>query len=68
MLNCFEYILEYFDQNKNIKKMNRYKRYEYLLKIPKSLDNIKYKYIKNTISVEKLEDLSNLDEYNPITF
>jgi len=89
ILNFFEYILKYFDENStyesltnqkyldetyNKKKYNkyyeyyRYYRYTYLLK---NIDKINIKILKienNKISVEKLEDYTNLDEYDPITF
>jgi hypothetical protein len=63
-------------ENKDVKKFNqyyeyyRYYRYTYLLKNIDKINN-KNKYLKleiDKISVENLEDYSNLDEYDPITF
>lgn len=59
--SCLNCILSYF--NIIIVFDNKYHRYNHLLR------NNKYDGLKrNVISVEKIEDYSNLDEYDPITF
>jgi hypothetical protein len=59
--NCLNYILSYF--NIIIEFDNKYHRYNYLLR------NNKYDRLKkNIISIEKIDDYSNLDEYDPISF